>query len=441
MMKLNCWAALLGGAALANVASASIVEHIVRTQDAGVDVIAYPMGANDVITVRGSLPAGDSYAAAANIAAASITGFMLDKGTTRQNKFAIAKQLDDAGAQMAFNVGAQMVSVQARFLKKDLPLVVRLMAEELRTPAFSAEEFAKAKTQFEASVRENQQSTDQRADEALSRAIFPVGHPNRKHSAKEWLEAADKLTVEDLKAFHQKYYGPAYFTLVFVGDINASQIQQEVGKAFAGWAGGVGVVRTVSRDAVPAAHEEVVQVAGKESVSVSLGQSIGLRYQDPDTLALSVGTLILGSDFTSRLMSTVRNQEGLTYGIGAQILGDTFVDGSWAIEATFAPQLLDRGITSTQRELLKWWQGGVSAAELEARKTNVIGSYQVSLATTGGMASAILRTVNNGKPLTWLDEYRTAIQALTVDQVNTAIKKYLNPDHMVLIKAGSLASK
>ena len=86
----------------------------------------------------------------------------------------------------------------------------------------------------------------------------------------------------------------------------------------------------------------------------------------------------------------------------------------------------------------KWWQGGVTAAELEARKTNLVGSYQVGLATTGGMAGAMLQTVNRGKSLARLDEYPNDIKALSVEQVNAAIKKHLDPQKMVLIKVGTL---
>lgn len=436
--KLNLLTSLLIGIVVSSTASAGIVEHAVRAPAAGVDVIVYPMGVKDVITVMGSLPAGDSYAAQGNIAAATLTGLMLDKGTTKQDKLAIAKQLDDAGAQLAFDVDAQMVTLQARLLKKDLPLVLRLMAQELRTPAFSSEEFAKVKKQFEASVIRAQQDTNERAAQAFSNAVYPAAHPNRQHTSEEWLAAADKITVEDLKSFHDKYYGPAHFTLVFVGDVDASRIRREVAQAFAGWTGGVDVVRAVAGGTIQGPREEAVQLADKASVSVRLGQQISLRYQDRDSLALRVGTQILGSDFTSRLMSTVRDQEGLTYGIRAQIADDTFVEGDWSIRGAFSPQLLDRGIVSTRRELAKWWQDGVTAAELDVRKTNMTGSYKVGLATSAGMARAILQTVDRGMPLTWLDDYPTAIRALTVEQVNTAIKKYLDPQKMVLVKVGTV---
>src|SRR6476469_1807644 len=65
-----------------------IASRVVRTKIAGIDVIAYPTGVKDVVTLRGSLPAGDALAADGNIAVASLTGMLLDKGTTKQDKLA-----------------------------------------------------------------------------------------------------------------------------------------------------------------------------------------------------------------------------------------------------------------------------------------------------------------------------------------------------------------
>ena len=54
------------------------------------------------------------------------------------------------------------------------------------------------------------------------------------------------------------------------------------------------------------------------------------------------------------------------------------------------------------------------------------------------MAGALLATVNRSYELNWLDDFPVKIKALTDEQVNAAIKKYLKPDAMVLVKAGTL---
>jgi zinc protease len=416
--------------------AAEFGNHVVRTAIAGIDVIAYRTDIKDVVTVLGSLPAGDAMATD-NIALATLTGIMLDKGTMSMDKFAIARQLDQAGAQLAFQVGEQTLTVQARSLKADLPLVLKIMADELRHPAFSAEEFAKAKLEFNGQIRQQAESTEYRAGEAFSRAVFPAGHPNRQSSLDEWHSAIDKAEARQAKEFHQKFYGPAHMVLVLVGDVDVEKIQAELKKDFGGWHGGV-AYRPAPAATIGAPVETVVPLAGKSSVTVIAGQATGLRYRDADSLPLRVGMAVLGSGFTSRLVGTVRDKQGLTYHIGAALADDTFDDGDWRINASFAPTLLDKGIAETQHEVLKWWQEGVTAAELQAHKTDLIGSFQLSPATTGGIAGALLRTVQRGLPLNWLDDYPKSVNDVALDQVNSAIKRYVDPAKLVIVKAGTM---
>src|SRR5450631_817540 len=136
---------LLASAILAAPAvAAQIAEHIVRARVAGIDLIAYPTAVKDVVTIVGSLPAGDAFAAEGNSAVPTLVGMMLERGTQSEDQFKIAEQLESVGAEINFEVGQQLVEIHAKCLTKDLPLVIRLIAEQLRTPAFAPAEFAKA---------------------------------------------------------------------------------------------------------------------------------------------------------------------------------------------------------------------------------------------------------------------------------------------------------
>jgi zinc protease len=186
------------------------------------------------------------------------------------------------------------------------------------------------------------------------------------------------------------------------------------------------------------ARDFKVPLEDKTSVSVIIGQATGLRYKDADALALRVGTAALGRGFTGRLMSTVRDKEGLTYDIGAGVTEDTLTGGAWELTASFAPKLLDKGIESSRREVQTWWKDGVTERELSLRKQGMIGGYLVGLSTTTGVASTVLTAIQRGYDLTWLDGYTKAVNALTLSEVNGAIKTHLNPATMVLVEAGSI---
>ena len=418
---------------------ANMADNSHRSQTAGIDLITYQTSVKQVVVIVGALPAGDAMAGSDNIAIPTLTGMMLDRGTKTLDKFAIAKQLDDVGAEISFGVSEQSLEIRAKCLKKDLPLVLRLIAAELKEPAMLAPEFAKARQQFIGNLQESMHSTEERAREAFDRAIFPKGHPNRPHSLEEFLIAAKSATLEQAKAFHAHYYGPAHLTLVLAGDVPDAEAQAEVAKDFAGWTGGQDYLHSAGPATSPGPAEVVVPLKDKPSVSVILGQPTGLRYRDPDALPLRVGTAVLGRGFTGRLMRIVRDKEGLTYNIDAEVTEDSTADGAWDVSASFAPTLLEKGLASTRSVLATWWQDGVTEDELAVRKQGILGTYLVGLATTRGIASIILTTVERGYGVDWLDTYPQMIQALTRDQVNTAIRTHLDPSTMVLVEAGSVA--
>jgi zinc protease len=425
---------LLCGAATANMA-----DQAHRAKIDGIDLITYRTNVKDVVIIMGVLPAGDAMAGAGNIAIPTLSGMMLDRGTKTLDKFAIAEKLDNVGAEISYTVGTQSLEFRARCLRKDLPLVIGMIAAELRTPALQLVEFNKAKQQLAGELEASTQNSDTRAAEAFARAIYPEGHPNRPHSLSEYIAAARSANLEDVKAFQAKYYGPAHMSIVVAGDVSDADTQSEISKAFSGWTGGQDYVRP-ERPATPLAASEItVPLADKPSVTMMLGQATGLRHSDPDSLALRVGTAILGFGFTGRLMGTVRDKEGLTYHIRASVGDDSVVDGAWDISASFAPALLSRGVASTRRELAKWWKDGVTEQELEARKQGLIGTYHVGLATTTGLAETILVNMQRGYDPAWLDGYPKALKAVTREQVNAAIKAHLNPGTMVLVEAGSIA--
>lgn len=440
-MKLSKFFLLLalGGASVVSL-SAKIADNIQRAKVGTIDVVTLATGVKDVVTIRGTLPVGNVAAPENNPALARLTGSMLDKGTVAKDKFAIAQQLESVGASLSFSVGSDYLTISGKCLKKDVPLMINLIAEQLRAPAFAPAEFAKVQKQYAGALQRSLDDTDTRASDAFTRAVYPLGHPNRQPPTEELLAAINATTLDAVKAFHAEYYGPAHLTLILVGDVETAAIRSEVGQAFAGWTGGkLPTPPTAKGGDLDAPRDQTVFMADKTNVSVTWGMATGLRYSDPDALALRVGTAAFGDGFSARLMGNVRDKEGLTYGIAAFVSGDNTRDGDWRIWANFSPALLEKGIASTKRQLTKWYEHGITPQELAQRKSDMTGSYKVGLSTTTGMATTIMNTLIRGYDVNWLDEYPERVQALDLATVNGAIKKHLHPDKLVLVKAGTVA--
>lgn len=416
------------------VAVAEIAPRIVRTPTAGMDLLVCPTGVKDVITITGGLPAFDPQQ---RVLSTFLAG-MLERGTVRHDASQLAALLDEVGATIDFQVADGMLDFSVRCLKKDLPLVMGLLAEELRQPSFPPDEIEKLRVQLIAETEQSRTDTDIQAKVAFSQAAFPEGHPNRKLTPDEALGQLRKISREDLILFHKEWAGPAAALMAVVGDADAAVCQAEVSRAFAGWTGGRQPAPVTAAPALASGRVLLVNIPGKESVSVVIGQPTGLKFSDPDSLALSMATAALGSGFTSRLISTVRDTEGLTYGIVAAAGQDSWTDGSWIIRSTFAPQLLEKGLASTQRELDLWYRDGLTQSEFAYRQSALIGAHRVGLATTAGLAEAIVKTVRRGLPLSWLDSYPAAVAALTLEEANGALKRHIQPGRLVSVRSGTL---
>ena len=418
---------------------ALIAPKVHRRTIAGVDVLSLKTSIPDVVTIRGVVNAGDVFNPRENSALADLAAGLLDKGTVKRDKFAVAELLEQAGATLGFGTGSHTMNFSGKCLRKDLSLVLGLLGEQLRTPRFDPEELAKLKKQLIGQHRRNMEDTDFRAAQAFARTIFTEGHPNRPPADEKYLADIAAATLDQVKAFHAAHYGPHGARVVVVGDVDDEAIDRSIQEAFSGWSGGSPLPAAQKAPAVATPRTEKVNMPGKTSVSLVIGQPSGLRYADPDYQPLNFATAVLGSGFFSaRLLDIVRNREGLTYGIGASLAADTYADGSWAIRGTFAPELLDKGMASTQRELRRFHAQGLTPEELKTFKVTLTGSYKVALSTTGGLASTLLNAVQRGYGPAWVDEYPRKIQALTLDEANAAIKKFIDPGKMVTVLAGTL---
>lgn len=425
---------------LLNAQDTDISKNIRDKKVRGIRVVTMPTGVENVVSFRGSFAAGDAYNPESNTMIASLVADLLDEGTSKRSKFEIAEILENTGAQLSFSAGSQTLTFSGRSLKSDVPLIIELLAEQLRYPAFDEAEFEKAKTRWIGNLKRTLENTNAMAGGELARTVYPVGHPNYSPTVERQMEDVEKMTLDDLKAFHDRLYGPESMVFVATGDVDPKAIEKAIRDEFKGWKGGINYSNFKAASPQNGDIKDVM-MEDKTSVTVALGTALGIDSDHKDYLPLYLGTYILGGNFSARLMSTVRDQEGLTYGINSFVSGATMADGHWQLNATFAPNLLDQGIESTMKQVNMWIEDGVSAEELDAKKSTVSGSYKVQMATSGGMAGRILSVIQQGKPLSYMDDYVKEVNAVSLDQVNAAIKKYVKPEQIITVRAGTIPSE
>jgi len=409
-----------------------------REKVSGIDVVSVKTSAKDFVTVAASISLGNYASETKNDVIPALTASMLSKGTTLNDKFKFSEKLQKLGVNLSVNASTFKINIGFKCLKKDLDQVIVLLAEELRNPLFDAKEFENLKQQFIGNTQQDLNDPGERGSIALSQAIYPKTNPNYSLNVEDNIENIKKATLEEVKAFHKKYFGTASMRLVIVGDTEGANLNASLKKSFKNWNGGVTEKLKFEEASKVASKTEVVTIPEKPSAELYIGQFTGLKRADADYIPFYIGNYTLGAGFAGRLMQTVRDNDGLTYSISSGLGGNIETGGYWFVNASFNPALFQKGLDATMVQVDKWVNNGITATELENKKTNLIGSFKVGMATTNGMARTILSFIERGLEPNYIEQYPNDIQKATLQQVNDAIKKYVKLDKMIIIKSGSL---
>ena len=416
----------------------SLSSKIIDTEPVkGVRLLTLKRGSG-VVTMSGSMLGGDIYSTENN-RAADMVAAMLDQGTVNMSKFEISEKLESAGARLSFFNGQARVGFSGKFLSDDTNMVISLLADQLKNPLFSKEELEKSKKRQIAGYKRSKESTRGNAMNDMLQAFYGSDHQNSPTNPEQAIEEIKKLTSEDLKDYHSKNYGLGSMVLVIVGDVDHVKMENLIKQNFDSWKQSPLKNKEEQKTGNRVADKVYVTMEDKTSTDFIVGTALGIDRDHPDYLPLYLATHTLGGNFSARLMQTVRVKEGLTYGINSSLSGfGNSNDGYWMVGGTFSPKLLSKGESSTLREVKKWAEEGITQKELDITKSTLIGGFQVGFDTTGGLAGGILSAAVVHNDLTYLDNYPKMLKAITLDQANNAISKYISFDGLYQVAAGTI---
>ncbi|MDQ1591353.1 MAG: zinc protease [Pyrinomonadaceae bacterium] len=424
----------------ASVARSNFAARVARTElPTGAVLLVLENRATPTISLRGSLRAGSYFEPRDKPGLARLTADMLERGTLRRTKFQLAGDLEAVGAEVEFSADPFSVQIAARALAKDLSLLLGTLAEQLREPAFPADELEKLKQQAVAAVQEQQANTRLRAYEKFSQLTYDPANPFYVHGGEQLIKSLNSITVEDVRRFYESRYGGRSLVLSVVGDVEAAEVQRLFAEAFGEFAGPRESVEIDVADPEPhaGARREIVMLKEKANVDVLLGTAAPLRRDAGDYYAATLANGALGeSTLSSRLGLQVRDREGLTYGIGSRFRAPSLAAGPWYIAVSVNPGNVEKAITSALSVLRDYVTHGMTADELADEKSSAIGSFKVSLSTNAGLADALWNAEFFRLGTAYLDRFPELIQAVTLEEANAAIRKYFRPDHLTVIIAG-----
>ncbi|MEO6687595.1 MAG: pitrilysin family protein [Dokdonella sp.] len=369
-----------------------------------------------------------------------LVAMLMTCGSRRRDQFEMADLLESRGASLSVESELHRVSFSARACSEDMPLVVDLLSECLREPRFDATDFATERSRLIAELQYRGAEPAAQASDALSRMLYSPRHPRHRAEFADDVSVVERLTVDDVRRYHHAHFGANDLRVVAVGDIDPHAVAAEVDRRLASWS-----PRAARQVDDTGSSDETVQVAwvqtaGRENFEVALGQRLTIRCDHPDYMALWMANHILGATFTSRLVSSVREEQGLTYSIRSELARpDRDFDGHWQVALSLSVDKLNAGLAATRAEIDRFVDHGVTAQELAAKQLEAIGAFHIGLATLHGLSETILFGTENGWGPDYIREFAGKVGSVSASQLNAVVAEHLRPAELQTIIAGPFA--
>jgi zinc protease len=385
--------------------------------------------------------------------AASMIGPMLMRGTKQLTQRQIQDRLAELKSQVRIGAGGGMgagrfarvggapgaLDVSIETTRENLLAVLDLVGEILREPAFPADEFDKLQREALAGLEQQISEPMMLAMNEIQRRLNPYAKDNIRYvpTPSEQIERTRALQLEDVKAVYAQYLGSGAAQAAFIGDFDPQQVRASLEKLFGDWKSARPYERIVGKYQAIKPDFVAIHTPDKANAMFTIGLPIEMRDDDPDYPALFLANFMLGGNANSRFLNRIRQKEGLSYGCGASIgISPQDKSGTFMGFGICAPQNAQRAIDCAREEMQRFIKEGVTQQELDDARQGYRQQISVQLANDSLLAMLMTSNLYLGRTFQFNVDLLKRIEALTPKDVQAALAKYVQPDKLVVIRAG-----
>ncbi|MFT3754719.1 MAG: pitrilysin family protein [Pseudoxanthomonas sp.] len=398
----------------------------------------------ETVVVDATFRFGDEKTITGRSDAGSWAGALLMTGSQSMSREQIAAKFDALKTRANVSGGAQSASIGLLGKRDTLAEALALAADVLRNPSFPQDQFEQLRMQAFTGLEYQRNEPGAVAGTALARHFdpWPEGHPNHVDTLDESLAKLKALKLEDVRAFHRDFYGTAVGEIAIVGDFDADAVKAQLQTLFAGWKSPQAYAPISTQYTDVKAERETFTTPDKPNAVLLARQNLSLNLADADFPALSIAVSIFGGDaLKARLADRIRQKEGLSYGVSAGLRADdSFAgrddNGSLVIQAIAAPENMDKVEKAVREEFARWIDLGVTEQELRDAINAKRVAREQSRAADDNVADLLTDLLYYQRSMQFEIDRDAAYQALTVEQVNAAIRKHFKPESLSVFVAG-----
>lgn len=380
-------------------------------------------------------------------AAASLLGPMLLRGTKKRPYQALRDELDRlraelrVGAERGSTEQANVTTFSLLTVRDKLPAVIDLLAEILREPAFSSEEFENLRKEQLAQLEEQLQDPMANGFTTLSQRLFPwpKNDIRRVRSVQEQVEELKRVKLSDLVQLY-KLWGAGSLQIAVVGDMDETAVEKQLRERFSNWKAPSAYERIPRPHQANEVATDAINTPDKQMAVVGVGQALEIQVTDADYPALALWNFVVGGSASSRLLNRLRQKEGLSYGAFSRLQAPPLDNGgAFTAAAICAPENADKALQAMIEELESILKNGVSEAELADAKKSFAATWDTQLADDDFVAAELNRGLFLNRTFEFWKGVNEKVQRVTAAELLEVGRKYVKLDKLAKVRAGDLS--
>ena len=394
-----------------------------------------------MVNIGIDFPGGSAYDPSYKIGVADLTADLMNKGNKIKGKEKdeayIADSISDLGSMISFNASNETSSVRIKTLSKPeiLNAVVSQASDMLAYPSFNKQILEREKALEISGLKESLTKPENIVGKQFKKMIYrdnPLGH-------EETIDSIQKINIEDLKKFHQRYYRASHMNVLIVGDVTRDKAIEIGAQLTQNLPTGQKVdIDLPPLQPLPSADESqrVVKITHPSAQAhIQMGMTSPTR-KDPDYFPLLVGNYALGGGgFVSRLMNEIREKRGLAYSVSSYFY-PAKNSGYFLAGMQTKKDQSNESVQLLRDTIEKFIEEGPTDEEVSAAKNNLINGYPLRLDSNSKLLENIAAIAWLGLPLDTLDEWTNQVKKVTKDDIQKAFKKNLDMKRMVTVVVG-----
>jgi predicted Zn-dependent peptidase len=365
---------------------------------------------------------------------ATITNSLLTEGTEKFTAFQIAEALDYYGAFVERTTNMESSSIVFYFLKKHSDNLLQYIEQIIQHPVFPEEQLEISIHKLRQQQKINEQKTSFSASNEMYRRLFPSHPYGSVGSTKDF----DTITRNDICSFYNQHLqGQKALTIIASGDITA-QFGLSINSFFGKEKRNTNAVNCVNEPPmqIPSSEISLLHLPNSQQVSLRLGKRT-ITHNNSSFLSLKVLNTVLGGYFGSRLMTNIREQKGLSYGINSGLFS-YWKAGVMYVSADVKAEQYDLAMKEVCNEMSRLIDETISKEELDRVKNYLTGDIIRSLDGTLDVSERSAYLLAKQLPVNYFNEYLEIINDITPSKLQSLARQFLNPDSFIKIATGKV---